>query len=158
MRDSGMDNPDHNSSTHEYTHGKTQPHSAHVPKVKTHSCWLQRTKYGFCCIKCQTLMPDSMPAITTACTQLLQLQCPTPSQHGTDAGVSMGLTALVNPRKISALTSGHGSGSFRLGSSAWRLNQYAAATAPATVSRMGILHVGPLQAICLQAECNTVVR
>jgi hypothetical protein len=55
-------------------------------------------------------------------------------------------------KNITALTSGHGSGSFRFGSSAWRLNQYAAATAPATVRRMGILHVGPSQAICLQAE------
>lgn len=47
-------------------------------------------------------------------------------------------------------TSGQGSGSFLFGSSACRLNQYAAATAPATVSMIGILQVGPLQVICLQ--------
>jgi hypothetical protein len=52
-------------------------------------------------------------------------------------------------------TSGQGSGSFCLGSSAWRLNQYAAATAPATVSMMGILQVGPLQVICLQRDTQS---
>jgi hypothetical protein len=54
------------------------------------------------------------------------------------------------------LTSGQGSGSFLLGSSAWRLNQYAAATAPATVSIIGILHVGPLHVICLQAQTTQI--